>query len=171
MNETLKTLINRSSCNKFKPGLISDEELDLILQAGLAAPSGMNKQTPRFIVVRDPEMVKKLSKMNAAVMGADMDPFYGAPEVICVLVKKEVTYAYDGSLALGNMLNAAYSLGVGARWIHRCKEVFASEEGQALLKEWGLEEDLEGVGFCILGYPDMEIVPKERVAGRITCIG
>lgn len=169
MNETIKTLIDRASCTSFKPEHVKREELDLIVQAGLKSPSGMNKQTPRFVVVQNDEMVKKLSAMNAAVMGADIDPFYGAPDVIAVLVKKETTYLYDGSLAMGSMLNAAYSLGIGSRWIHRAKEVFASEEGKALLRTWGVEDDVEGIGFCILGYPaDADTVnAKEIKPGRV----
>ena len=170
MNETLKVLQERSSCTKFKPEHLSKEELHQLIEAGLNAPSGRNMQTPRFVVVQNPEMVKKLSKMNAAVMGADMDPFYDAPDVIIVLVEKVCTYAYDGSLAMGNLLNAAYSMGIGARWIHRAKEVFDTEEGKALLKEWGLEGDLEGVGFCIVGYPDMELVKKDKVPGRVVYV-
>ena len=84
------------------------------------------------------------------------DPFYGAPDVIVVLAdKSSATYLYDGSLAMGNMLNAAYSMGLGARWIHRAKEIFDGEEGKALLKAWGLEGDLEGIGFLhcrVSGY-------------------
>lgn len=170
MNEALKVIIERSSCNKYKPEHLTREELDLIVKAGLNAPSGMNMQTPRFVVVQNPEMVKKLSAMNAAVMGRDGDPFYGAPDVIIVLVKKVCTYAQDGSLAMGNMLNAAYAMGLGARWINRAKEMFETAEGKALLKEWGLEEDLEGVGCCIVGYPDMELVTKEKVPGRVVYV-
>lgn len=167
MNETLKTLTERSSCNKFKPELIKDEELDLILKAGLNAPSGMNRQPQRFIVVRNKEMIQKLSAMNAAVMGANTDPFYGAPEVVIVLVEKCNTGVEDGALAIGNMLNAAYSMGIGARWIHRAKEMFESKEGKELLKEWGVEGDLQGVGCCILGYPDMPLRTKEKIPGRV----
>ncbi len=170
MNETLKVLTSRSSCNKFKPEHITKEEMNLLIEAGLNAPSGRNCQTPRFVVVQNEEMVKKLSKMNAAVMNAPIDPFYGAPDVIIVLVEKECTYEYDGSLAMGNLLTAAYSMGLGARWIHRAKEVFYSEEGKALLKEWGMGDNLEGVGFCIVGYPDMVMETKENIPGRVVYV-
>ncbi len=167
MNETIKTMVTRGSCKQYKPEKAKKEDLDLVLQAGLKAPSGMNLQTPRFVVIQNDDVIAKIKKLNAAVMGADMDPFYGAPTVIAVLVKKECTYVYDGSIALANMLNAAHSLGMGARWIHRCKEVFESEEGKAFLKEWGVEDDVEGVGFMIIGYPDCEIVAQEVKPGRV----
>ena len=60
----------------------------------------------------------------------------------------------DGSLVMGNLMNAAAAIGVGSCWIHRAKEEFASPEGKSLLKKWGLSEDYIGVGHCILGYPD-----------------
>ena len=168
MNETIKTLTERRSCKQYKSGHIPKEDIELIVAAGINAPSGMNRQTPRFIIVQNDETVKKLSKMNAAVMGRDdIDPFYGASDVIVVVAKKEGTYIYDGSLAMGNLLNAAYSLGCGCRWIHRAKEVFESEEGRALLAEWGVEDDVEGIGFCILGYPDAELALSEKKGGRI----
>ena len=91
--------------------------------------------------------------MNAAVLGADMDPFYGAPEVLVVLGNKAVpTYVYDGSLLMGNMMNAAADLGVASCWVQRAKEVFGIEESQAILKELGIEGDDEGIGDLILGY-------------------
>lgn len=167
MNETLNTLINRASPRSFRPEHVEKEKLDLILQAGLKAPSGRNAQTPIFIVVTKDETVKTLSELNAAVMGADTDPFYGARDVIIVLVKKEFCWQYDGPIAIGNMLNAAFSLGVGSRWIHRAKQVFEGPEGKAILAGLGITEDVEGVGFCVLGYSDEKPQPKEILPGRV----
>lgn len=127
----------------------------------------MNKQTPRFVVVQDEETVKRLSELNAAVANMPFDPFYGAQDVIIVLAKKECTYVYDGSLAMGNLMNAAWSMGIDSRWIHRAKEVFDSEEGKQLLNKWGIEEDVEGIGFCILGYAAEEKEKTEIKDGRV----
>ncbi len=156
MNDVVKSLVTRKSCRSFKPEHISREEIDEILAAGLNAPSGMNRQTPIFVVVQNDEMVAELSKMNAAVGNMAFDPFYGAKDLIIVLAKKQGTYVYDGSLAMGNLMNAAWSMGIGSCWIHRAKEVFSSEEGKAFLKKWGVTEDVEGIGFCILGRPEKE---------------
>lgn len=127
----------------------------------------MNKQTPRFVVVSDDQVVKQLSDMNASVAGMPFDPFYGAKDVIIVLAKKEATYLYDGSLAMGNLMNAAWSMGIGSRWIHRAKEVFESDEGKKLLKAWGIEDEVEGIGFCILGYAKEEKEKTEIQDGRV----
>ena len=111
------------------------------------------KQSPIIIAVTDRAMRDRLSKMNAAVMGADMDPFYGAPELLIVLANKDIpTYIYDGSLVMGNLMNAAEDLGVASCWIHRAKEEFESEEGKAILKGLGIEGNYEGIGHLILGY-------------------
>ena len=141
---------------------MTDEDLERIVEAGLYAPTGMGRQGVKFVVVKNKEMRDHLSKLNADIMGSDKDPFYGAPVVIVVLAKKEYpTYIYDGSLAIGNMLNEAHGLGLGSCWIHRAKEVFASEEGKVLLKKWGVEGDYEGIGHCVLGYPAADI-PKAK---------
>ena len=158
MNETMKTLLNRRSIRQYKPEQIKDEELNAVLEAGKYAPSASGKQSPLFIAVQDKNVIEKLSKMNKAIMGRDdANPYYGAPTVILVLADKNSSSpVQDASLALGNMFNAAYSLGLGSCWVNRVKEMFESEEGKNLLKEWGVEGDYIGVGSCALGYPDCE---------------
>lgn len=159
---------NRRSVRKFKPEQVPDDLLDAVLEAGIYAPSAMNNQKTVLVAVRDKETRDQLSRMNAAVMGAERDPFYEAPCVIVVLANPEVgTWLEDGSLVLGNLMNAAYTLGLGSCWIHRAQPMFDSPEGKALLKKWGLPETMKGVGNCILGFPDQEPAPKPRAEGRI----
>ena len=154
MAETLSTLKSRRSCRAYRPELIPEDKLNAIIEAGTYAATGMGKQSPIIIAVTDRQTRDQLSKMNAAVMGADMDPFYGAPELLIVLANKAVpTYLYDGSLVMGNMMNAAEDLGVASCWIHRAKEEFEMEEYRELLKSLGVEGDYEGIGHCVLGYP------------------
>ncbi len=167
MNETVNNIVTRKSCRKFLPEHISRQEIEEIVAAGLNAPSGLNRQTPRFVVVQDEDTVTLLSRLNAGVAGMPFDPFYGAKDVIIVLAKKECTYIYDGSLAMGNLLNAAWSMGIDSRWIHRAKEVFDSGEGKALLKQWGISEDVEGIGFCILGHAEEEKPKTQIQPGRV----
>ena len=158
MNETLQTLKNRRSVRSYLPEHIKDEELQQILEAGIYAPTGMGAQSPIIVVVQDKQTIAYLSKLNAAVMGSTSDPFYGAPTVVVVLAdRSRGTCVEDGSLVIGNMLNAAASLGVGSCWIHRAKEVFDTPEGKALLEKWGIQGDYVGVGNCILGYAKGEI--------------
>ncbi len=167
MNETIKMLVTRNSARSYESRHVEGALLEEIVAAGLNAPSGMNRQPVRFVVVTNDSAVEKLSRMNAAVMGMEGDPFYGAKDVIVVLAKREGTYLYDGSLAMGNLLNAAWALGLGGCWIHRAREVFESEEGKALLRTWGVTEDVEGIGFCILGYVRDEKPKVEIKEGRV----
>ena len=164
MNETVKNLVERRSCRCYKPDPVPKEILDQILEAGMYAPTGMGRQAPVMIAVTDKALRDRLSRMNAAVMGASNDPFYGAPAVIVVLADRRVpTYLYDGSLVMGNLMNAAHALGIGSCWIHRAKEEFESEEGKALLAALGIEGDYEGISHCILGY---EAAPCKPAAPR-----
>ena len=167
MNETIRTLTARKSTKSFRDEHVDRSLIDRIIAAGLNAPSGRNMQTPLFVAVSDDATVKKLSALNGAVAGMPFDPFYGAKDLIIVLARKEGTYVYDGSLAMGNLLNAAFSLGIGACWIHRAKEVFEGEEGKALLHKWGIEDEVEGIGFCILGYTREEKGKTAIREGRV----
>ncbi len=167
MNEALKNLETRRSSRSYTAEQISDSELEAILNAGLYAPTGMNRQETYFVAVRNKDIRDKIAKLNAAVMGGENDPFYGAPCVIAVLSAPNFTAVEDGSLALGNMMNAAHALGLGSCWIHRAKQVFEAPEGKELLKEWGLPEDLIGVGNCILGHITELPEAKPRKEGRI----
>ena len=155
MEETLNDLISRRSCRSYLPDLIPEDSLNRILEAGTYAATGMGKQSPIMIAVTDRKLRDELSAMNAAIMGRDGDPFYGAPELIIVLADKNIpTYIYDGSLVMGNLMNAAHALGVASCWIHRAKEEFDSPEGKKLLQKLGITGDYEGIGHCILGYAD-----------------
>ena len=168
MNETIKNLLERRSCRKYKKEQIKDDDLNLILKAGEYAPTGMGMQSPIIVVLQNKEKIEKLSKINAKIMGIDKDPFYGAPTVLVVLADKNIgTHIEDGSLVLGNLMNAAYSLGLGSCWIHRAKEEFETEEGKELLKEWNIPENYVGIGHCILGYPEEKSEAKPRKDGYI----
>ena len=155
--EALANLKNRRSIRKYKDTMVPKEVLEQIMEAGLYAASGMNRQPVIMIAVTNKEMRDRMSKLNAQVMGSDKDPFYGAPCLIVVLAEKEMrNRVYDGSLVMGNLMQAAHDLGVGSCWIHRAKEVFDTEEGKEILKSIGIEGDYEGIGNCILGYVDGE---------------
>lgn len=158
MNDTINCLLNRRSVRAYRPEQIKSEELEEILQAGLYAPSAMNRQSAVMLVIQDRETISMLSRLNAEVMGRDTDPFYGAPTVIVVLADKNApNHVQDASLVMGNMMNAAFSLGVDSCWINRAREVFEMPEARALLREKGISDDYVGVGNCILGYRSGEL--------------
>ncbi|MBQ9828080.1 MAG: nitroreductase [Lachnospiraceae bacterium] len=169
-NEVIENIINRRSCKKYKSDPVPQELIDIIVEAGLTAPSGMNRQAGIALVVTDKETRDKLSALNAKYDPKKrVDPFYNAPVVIPVLGDTNVfTYIYDGSCMLENMMLAASSLGLGNCWIHRAKEVFEDEEGRAILRELGIPDEYEGIGNLILGYAAVEntAVPERR-PGRL----
>ena len=169
MNEIIKSIETRRSVRSYKPDMIPQEIIDRICEAGTYAASGMGKQSPIIIAVTDKTVRDKLSGMNAAVMGADIDPFYGAPVVLIVLADKSCgTYLYDGSLVMGNLMLAAHALGLGSIWIHRAKEEFERPEYKQLLKDLGVEGEWEGIGHCVVGYIDGEAPqPAPRRDGRV----
>ena len=158
MNETLKVLESRRSCRKFKSEMISEDDLNAIIKAGTFAPSGMGKQTSIIIAVTNKELRDKISEENRKIGGWNegFDPFYGAPVILIVLADKGVSpnYIYDGSLVMGNLMNAAESLGIGSIWIHRAKQEFESDFGKKILADLGINGDFEGIGHVALGYID-----------------
>lgn len=169
-NAVLQAIQTRRSVKAYLPNAVPQEKLDAILQAGLYAASGMNRQSAIVLCVTDPEVRNQLSRMNAAVMGAEgRDPFYGAPCVLVVLADRSVpTGVYDGSLMLGNMMLAAHAEGLGSCWIHRAKEEFDSEEGKEILRKAGITGDYVGVGHLVVGYPKVgEPEAKPRRDGRV----
>lgn len=165
----MENLLTRRSVRSYKSDMPSPETLDRILEAGVYAATGMNRQSPIILAVTNRKMRDRLSRLNAAVMGSDADPFYGAPVVLVVLANRAVpTYLYDGSLVMGNLMNAAHAEGIASCWIHRAKEVFDSPEGKNILSELGIEGDYEGVGNLILGYANGPLPePRPRKADYV----
>lgn len=170
-NDTLEIIHSRRSCRAYQARQVDRDSLDTVIDAGLWAASGRGSQDPVIVAVQDKNLRDELSRMNAAVMGTDSDPFYGAPTVLVVLARRDVhTSLENGSLVLGNMMLAAESIGLASCWIHRAKEVFDSERGKELLRQWGLDPDIYyGVGHCILGYaaPGGVRPAADRKEGRV----
>lgn len=154
MNEVLKTIKERRSVRAYKSDAVPEELLDAVLEAGTFAPTGGGRQSPVIVAVTSKKYRSEIARLNAAVMGKECDPYYGAPVVILVLADGTMsTFVEDGSCVLENMMIAASSLNLGSVWVHREREIFDSKEGKALLREWGLKETLRGVGSIALGYP------------------
>ncbi len=164
--EAIRNLLERKSCRSFTAAPVDQNLLETVLQCGTHAPTGRNAQSALIVAVENKEMRDRLSKLNASVMGAASDPFYGAPVVVIVLGLTEgCTPFEDGNLIMGNMLNAAYACGLGGCYIHRARQMFDSDEGKAILAEWGITEAVFGIGCLILGniqgelHPDLERKP------------
>lgn len=165
---TIEAIRTRRSVRSYKPDMPTDLGIKLVMEAGIDAPTGRNSQSVIIVAIKDKEVRDRYSRANAAVMGTDSDPFYGAPVILAVLVRADAPCAaYDGPIALGNMMLAAHELGLASCWIHRAKEVFATEEWRDFLRSIGVEGEYIGVGNLALGYLDGEYPPeKSKNAGR-----
>ena len=171
MNQTIKDILERRSCRKFRSDAVPRELVEQVIEAGLFAASGKGTQTPVVVAVTDGELRKRIAEDNRKIGGWQdgFDPFYGAPVVLIVVAPKEgPTHVYDGALVMGNLMNAAHALGLGSIWIHRAKEEFEQDFYKELLKKFGLDGEWEGIGHCALGYADGDL-PKAapRKDGRV----
>ena len=166
MSDILDVITSRRSIKDYKPDLPTKEDIERVILAGIHAPSGKNLQSAIIIAITNKEVRNKLSNALAKVRNLDnFDPFYGAPVVLAVLANKDVgTYVYDGSVVMENMLLEAHSLNLGACWIHGAKQVFETEVGKELLLSLGISGNYEGIGHCILGYPNT--IPNNKPAKK-----
>ena len=153
MNTVLSALKSRRSCRCYRPEQIKPEELEAVLEIGTYAPTGHGSQSPVMVAVQQPEMMRRLSAVNARIMGAVKDPFYGAPTAVIVFADTEVpTGAQDACMVMANLMHAANAIGLGSCWINRAKQMFELPELADLRAKWGLKPSMQGMGICILGY-------------------
>lgn len=168
-NKMLELLMTRRSVRAYKPEQITEEELDAVTKAGTYAPTGMGMQSPVIVAVQSPKYRQAVMELNKQARGGDGDPYYGAPTILLVLADPQRgTCVEDGSCVLCTMMDAAHAIGLASCWIHGEREMFQLPEGKALLREWGLSEELRGVGSLALGYAAGPLPqPKERKADYI----
>lgn len=181
MNEILKAIKGRRSVRAYESRKVPGDIINTIIEAGNDAPSGMNSQPWRFVVVEDETFHRKL--IEAAVPNAKKllenvkvsnperyqlimkryeeleDPiYYSAPAIIFVVGKGP--YAdLSCPLVCENMMLAAYSLGLGTCWVQFGSLVTDNEEIKNALE---LKEDENIFGPVIIGYPQSVPEPPEK---------
>lgn len=174
--EVLEVLKNRRSIRKYKPEQITSDELAAVLEAGTYAPTGKGTQSPVIVAVQNPETRRRVMRLNAEIMGnRDTDPYYGAPTILIVFYDSGITTPQlgilDGASVTTTLLNAAYACGLGSCWINRPQQMFETEEGKKLIREWGLPDTLRGVASIALGYAACEpSKPVPRKSGYIKIV-
>ena len=163
----LEMIRTRRSYRSYKPEQITDEQLNAVLEAGTYAPTSRGLQSPFIVAIQNEELKARLAKMNAEIMGVTTNPYYDAPTYVLVFVPSDAPNGIqDASLVMENMMLAAHAQGLGSCWIHREREMFATEEGKELMQQWGLPEGLIGIAALALGYPNGEPSPaKPRKEG------
>ena len=160
----MHNLLTRRSVRKYQSTPVPQELLDRIIEAGTYAASGKSQQPWILIQVTEPDVMERLRRVNAQIMGVaeDADPFYGAPVYLIVLAERQnKNHVYDGTLVMGNMMLAAHALGLGTCWINRAREEFDMPEWQEWLRSLGIEGDYEGIGHLSVGYAEGEPRPAK----------
>ncbi len=168
-NQVINALLTRRSIRKYQPKQLEPEVLEMILKAGTFAPTAKGLQSPTIVAVQDPSDRAAIQALNCQARGMQGDPYYGAPTILLVFRPENFgTGIEDASCVLSTMMVAAHALGAASCWIHGEYEMFQLPEGKALLKKWGLPENLVGVGSLALGYADGPApAPKPRKADYI----
>ncbi|MDR1579055.1 MAG: nitroreductase family protein [Synergistaceae bacterium] len=176
MNAAIQNMLERRSIRKYRPDQISDEDLNIILEAGLYAPNAGGRQSPIFVVCRNAEINAALGKINKAAFHGRMSTenayiskeqpsiaddadiasgFYGAPVVITLFASENFLYSEaDCCVAAQNIMLAAHSLGIGSCMVARAWDTFSSELGRRLQEEWDIDKGMEAKIHVILGYAD-----------------
>lgn len=157
MNETLKTIFARTSVRSYTSTPISKDTLELLVKAGMASPTAMNRQPWQFVIVTDKDSMASLSEKlpyakmlksaTAAIVVA------GNPEV------SENNWMIDCSAVTENILLAAQSVGIGAVWT----AVYPYPERiDAVREAFGIPHPWIPLSLVPMGYPDKENMPKDK---------
>ncbi len=150
----LDLILSRRSIRKYENREISEEVLHQILEAGRQAPSAANRQPIRFVVVKDHDILKNLCD-NLITRFVKTAPIAiaGCADVESLLTGKWAVV--DATIALQNMVMAAWALGIGSCWIGACNE----EKVKELLK---IPEKWKFVALITLGYPAEQPEPRQK---------
>ncbi len=173
MKELIELIKNRRTIRKYRNEQIREDELSLILEAGIHAPSAGGGQNTKIVALQNRELSEQLGKINVGVMkrreGAhvsDEQPsiiddasirsgFYGAPTVCVIFSRTAGSYSIaDSFCSAENMILEASSIGVSSAIIGRAEMTFDNDFGRNLMKEWDIPEDYTARCFVILGYLD-----------------
>ncbi len=162
MNSIIESLLSRRSVRTFTDKQISDEDLDLILQAAILAPNGRNQEPWHFTALQDPGKLKMLDEL---VVGKGDSFFYNAPTLILVSIQEGNAYEKeDTACALTNMMQAAHALGLGSVW---CNRINGNHELDTKLTQFGIPQGYRVTGTLAVGHPKGDY-PAKRIPKQET---
>ena len=169
-NQTIETIMARRSIRKYKPDVVEYGKLKAIMECGINAPNGQNKQSWEVRVVNNPEVMDYIKQVmieayDEKVIGC----FRDAP--VMVFIARDVNYdfsAYDCGLMAENMMLAAQSLGVGSICLGSPVRLINDNPACApILKRLKISEGYE-LSLCVgLGYADETPEAKPRDKGKV----
>lgn len=164
MSKVFETIHTRRSVRSFLEKEIKQEDLMEIVKAGVAAPSGMNKQTWQFTVTQDTEKIQRLANIIVSTLHRDKEyNMYRPTAIVLVSNHRENSNGLaDCSCALENMFLMAHSIGIGSCWINQLKNICDEPDVRALLTEFKIPNEHIVWGIAALGYPKEEGEPKKK---------
>lgn len=161
MNETLKTIFNRKSVRTYQDKAVSKTDLDLILKAAMAAPSGCDLRPWSFIVVKDKKVLTTISEVLDFGKMIKSAP---VAIIVCGNPIKSTKYGdaywiFDCSVAAENILLAVESLGLGAVWTSIYPNKNRIKNAKKVLN---LPKGIEPLCAIPIGYPKDENKPNDK---------
>ena len=153
---------NRRSIKKFTAQAVPEEKIDAIIEAALRSPSGRSVRPWAFVVVKDRDLLEKLS--GAKPKGATFIKDASVSIVVCADPSKSNLWIEDCSIAAVSMQYAAHSMGLGTRWCQiRGTNFSDSQSARDYIAEMlDLPDNLEIECIIAIGFPDEEMVPYKR---------
>jgi nitroreductase len=181
MSTTINDIIERRSIRQYKDQKVPRNTLELLVKAGRCAPSAMNYQSWHFTVIQNNDVITRITEtlksssrdpgapryLEGVVTNPEYTVNYGAPVFIIISGDRvRPTAINDCSLAAGNIMLAAHSLGLGSCWINQPGVVCDVPEFRSLLTELGVPESYKVYACICIGYADQTIsMPPERIDG------
>ena len=167
--EVFENLHARASVRSFSDKAVPRELLEKIADAGVCAPTGMNRQTRRIWVVTDRERMDRLAKAVGAAAGRGEGYHFYHPAAFFLVSDEsaETNGIANCACALENMMLAATALGLGSVWINQFKGICGDSAVRALLDEMGVPASQEVFGCLSVGYPAAPVQPVERRSGLV----
>ena len=170
MNETMQTILSRRSTREFLEKPVSREDLELIVQAALHAPSGMGRQTWQFTVVQDKEKIERLAREAGRVLEREGYDMYQPAALIIPSNEKDSPWGRDdNACAMENIFLAAQSMGIGSVWLNQLSGISDEPGVRRVLTELGIPENHTVYGIAALGYAADEKKEKERI-GKVVWV-
>lgn len=155
-NQTLETIFARTSVRNYTDKAVSADTLQLLVKAGMAAPSGRDKRPWEFVVITDRATLDTLaSRLPYAKM------LVKAPAAIAVLgnVNQSSYWYLDCSAATENILLAAQALGLGAVWT----ATYPYEDRMAVVNDvLQIPDSVQSLSVIPVGYPKGNTKPKDK---------
>ncbi len=166
MNHVLENIITRRSIRSFTDQPVKQEDLDQIIKAASYAPSGMNRQSWHFTVLRNKEKIRQLYELMGKNLGNQNYNFYNAQVMILVSNERDNGNSMaDCACAMQNIFLMSHELGIGSVWINQLKALQDVAEVKALLASFGVPAHHIVYSMAALGYTETHPEARPRKEG------